>query len=98
MTAPLGNVAMATNNVEVAFGTDENGNGVLDLEEIDLTIGWDAGKWRVERNFSEVASDVGVDVFRQTLLWEVGVDANGTPTRLAGWGVSQTQSEEEVVA
>ena len=78
----LGCLATTTNNVEVAFGTDENGNGVLDLEEMDLTIGWDAGKWRVERNFSEVASDVGVDGFRQTLLLEVGVDANGTPIRL----------------
>ncbi len=37
--------ATPSNNVEVAFGTDRNVNGVLELEETERVIGWDCGSW-----------------------------------------------------
>ena len=37
----------ASNNVEIAFGTDADGDGVLSVEEIGLSAGWDCGEWFV---------------------------------------------------
>ena len=41
--------ATPSNNVEVAFGTDADGDGVLDLGETDCVIGWDCGAWFVRK-------------------------------------------------
>ncbi len=45
--------ATPTNNVEVAIGTDENGDGNLSVEEAAYTFGYDCGKW-FKRSKSEV--------------------------------------------
>ena len=37
--------ATASNNVEVAFGVDANGNATLDFEEREFSAGWDCGAW-----------------------------------------------------
>ncbi|MGN0876141.1 MAG: hypothetical protein ACI4TC_02620, partial [Kiritimatiellia bacterium] len=37
--------AASSNCVEIAFGRDADGNGVLSREEADLQLGWDAGAW-----------------------------------------------------
>ena len=37
----------ASNNVEIAFGTDADGDGALSLDEIGLSAGWDCGEWFV---------------------------------------------------
>ena len=39
--------ATPTNNVEVAIGTDGNGDGNLSVEESAYTFGYDCGKWFV---------------------------------------------------
>ena len=36
-----------SNNVEVAFGLDANTNGVLDVSERGLSVGWNCGEWFV---------------------------------------------------
>ena len=36
--------ATPTNDVEVAFGRDADANGVLDLEEIGISVGWRRGE------------------------------------------------------
>ena len=38
----------ATNDLEVSFGVDANKNGVLDVNEIETSYGWRAGKYLVE--------------------------------------------------
>ena len=43
-----------TNNVQIAFGTDVNSDGVLSLEESDLVAGWDCGAWFVQEGFDGV--------------------------------------------
>ena len=37
--------ATPTNNVEVAIGTDADGDGNLSVEEAAYTFGYDCGKW-----------------------------------------------------
>ena len=39
--------ATPTNNVEVAIGTDGNGDGNLSVEEAAYVFGWDCGRWFV---------------------------------------------------
>ena len=38
-----------TNNLEIAFGCDENTNGVLDVSEIETVYGWRAGRYFIGR-------------------------------------------------
>ena len=37
----------ASNNVEIAFGSDADSNGALSVDEIGLYAGWDCGEWFV---------------------------------------------------
>ena len=51
-----------TNNLELAFGTDANTNGVIDAEEVETRFGWrggDGGIWRYR--LSEARSREGHD-------------------------------------
>ena len=41
----------STNNVQIAFGTDADGDGMLSLAESDLVVGWDCGMWFVQEGF-----------------------------------------------
>ncbi|MBQ3342365.1 MAG: hypothetical protein IJG84_10750 [Kiritimatiellae bacterium] len=36
-----------SNNVEIAFGTDADGDGALSADETSLSAGWDCGEWFV---------------------------------------------------
>ena len=38
-------VGSASNNVEIAFGTDTDGDGALSDEEVEFSAGWDCGEW-----------------------------------------------------
>ena len=82
--------ATPSNNVEVAFGTDANGNGVLEPEETDRVVGWDCGSWftrkgadgacQMENGEWEIENGVEPEV--RTLSWRVRVRTDGTPFRL----------------
>ena len=37
----------ASNNVEIVFGADANGDGALSSDEIGVSAGWDCGEWFV---------------------------------------------------
>ena len=37
----------ASNNVEIAFGMDEDGDGNLSADKVGLSAGWDCGEWFV---------------------------------------------------
>ena len=37
-----------TNNLEMAFGTDANTNGVLDAKEVETRFGWRSGRYFIE--------------------------------------------------
>ena len=46
-------LGLASNNVEVAFGRDANTNGVLEICERGLSLGWDCGEWRLRSHVAE---------------------------------------------
>ena len=61
-----------TNNVEITFGRDEDGDGSLSFWESDVRIGWDCGRHFVERvptgeRFEEVS--VGTNGEARILRW-----------------------------
>ena len=82
--------ATPSNNVEVAFGTDANGNGVLEPEETDCVVGWDCGSWFTRKGADgacqmengEWKIENGVEPEVRTLSWRVRVRTDGTPFRL----------------
>ena len=82
--------ATPSNNVEVAFGTDANGDGVLEPEETDRVVGWDCGSWFTRKGADgacqmengEWKIENGVEPEVRTLSWRVLVGADGTPFRL----------------
>ena len=48
-----------SNNVQAAFGRDANTNGVLEVEEAGLVLGWDCGSWKLRAESEELRA-VGV--------------------------------------
>lgn len=62
----------ATNNVQFAFGRDVDDDGILSLEESDLVVGWDCGKWFVQGGYDaeRIETTVGMGD-GQTLAWTV---------------------------
>ena len=62
----------ATNNVQFAFGRDADNDGILSLEESDLVIGWDCGKWFVQGGYDAERIETAVGTGDgQTLAWTV---------------------------
>lgn len=47
-----------SNNVQVAFGRDVNTNGVLEVEETGMALGWDCGVWKVRSGVRSVECGV----------------------------------------
>lgn len=78
--------ATPSNNVEVAFGRDADGNGMLDVGEEDCIVGWDCGAWFVREGADGEALTVVPDQSPtgdvRTLSWRLRVDADGAPSRL----------------
>lgn len=78
--------ATPSNNVEVAFGRDADGNGRLDVGEEGCLVGWDCGAWFVREGadgeaLTAVPERPPADGVR-TLAWRLRVDADGAPSHL----------------
>ena len=62
----------SSNNVEIVFGRDDDGDGVLSFRESDVRVGWDCGRYFIERvptgeRFEELSAETnGAD---RTLRW-----------------------------
>ena len=75
----------ATNNVQFAFGRDADDDGTLALEESDLVVGWDCGKWFVQGGYDAERIETAVGTGDgQTLAWTVRLSpvtaaVDGTP-------------------
>ena len=80
----LGCRATLTNNVEIAFGTDTDSDGVLSPNETQLVVGWDSGSWFVRRGFAGermVAWSPSTDEAKM-LSWEMALGLRAAPRRL----------------
>lgn len=76
------------NNLELAFGTDVNTNGVLDAEEVETRFGWRSGRYFIEnaltweRFVSEPASGA------QNLSVEMHLDSDWLEYKSGHYGFS----------
>lgn len=77
-------LATPSNNVEVAFGTDADCDGVLDPEEVGRVVGWDCGSWFTRKGADGAYVAAAVDSTNEvrTLSWRLQVGADGRPSRL----------------
>lgn len=84
--------ATPSNNVQLAFGTDADTNGVLSAEETGMRIGWDCGYWRLGSPQAEDAlvGEAVTAAERKTLLWDMTV-RRGRP-----WHLALTENGETV--
>ena len=56
--------AATSNSVEVVFGCDANEDGILGIEEGELSIGWDCGEWFWRDRRANAACRVAVSCSR----------------------------------
>ena len=53
--------ATRSNNVQVAFGRDVNTNGILEVREQQLVLGWDCGRWVMREGLGGLGSLEGLE-------------------------------------
>ena len=75
----------ATNTVQVAFGIDDDGNGILDWRETEFLLGWRCGGWffrdKVTSSEKYVAMPSGV----RALEWKLKLDSARRAKALSVW-------------
>lgn len=64
-----------SNDLELAFGTDANTNGVLDEEEIDTRFGWRAGRYFIENARTAERHESAPSASTQDFSVELHLDA-----------------------
>ena len=74
--------ASPSNNVEVAFGYDANGNGTLDESEASFAVGWDCGEWFFRDITSDIADSCAGACGRKKLAWDLRLDKSLSPKTL----------------
>jgi hypothetical protein len=85
--AEISFTATASNNVQVAFGSDVDKDGKLPAEETSATVGWDKGAWFILsgdllHKFTCVPQDASTPASR-TLMMSMRLSADGTPIGLS---------------
>lgn len=85
--AEISFTATASNNVQVAFGSDVDKDAKLPAEETAATLGWDRGAWFILsgdllQKFTCIPQDAATSTNR-TLRMTVRLTANGTPIGLS---------------
>ena len=72
-----------SNGVEVVFGRDVDGDGILSRTEETMSIGYDCGEWKVANLVSgDKFSSAGTSG-RTALDWKLRLNGNRTPRSLA---------------
>ena len=69
--------ASPSNNVQAAFGVDENHDGVLSIEESEFTVGWDCGVWFVSGYGEKFVEPAAVQAGRKSFSWCARFDEEG---------------------
>ena len=68
--------ASPSNNVQFAFGVDEDEDGVLSLAESECTVGWDCGFWFVSGCGSKIVESAVSPFGRKSFSWKVRLDSS----------------------
>ena len=71
-----------TNNLELAFGTDVNTNGVLDAEEVETRFGWRGGRYFIENALTCESFDSDAIAGSQNLSVELHLDIRSSPQQV----------------
>ena len=71
-----------TNNLEMAFGTDANTNGVLDAEEVETRFGWRGGRYFIENALTCESFDSDAIAGSQNLFVELHLDIKTSPQQV----------------
>ena len=69
-----------SNNIEVAFGRDVDANGNLELHETDVVVGWECGRYFIERfrtgeRIEE--TNIGTNDVERLLEWHYAFQKSG---------------------
>ncbi|MDD6031125.1 MAG: hypothetical protein PUE68_09925 [Kiritimatiellae bacterium] len=77
--------ATPSNNVEVAFGSDLDADGVLQPRETALSFAWDCGQWILGRGPADpvLVSPSATNDVRKSVAWSLRLFRGATPRRLA---------------
>ncbi len=71
-----------TNDLEMAFGTDVNTNGVLDVEEVETRFGWRGGRYFIENALTCESFDSDAITVSQNLSVELHLDIRSSPQQV----------------
>ena len=71
-----------TNDLEMAFGTDVNTNGVLDAEEVETRFGWRGGRYFIENALTCESFDSDAIAGSQSLSVELHLDIRSSPQQV----------------
>ena len=71
-----------TNDLEMAFGTDANTNGVLDAEEVETRFGWRGGRYFIENALTCESFDSDAIAGSQNLSVELHLDIRTSPQQV----------------
>ena len=76
--------ASSANNAQVEFGIDADGDGVLDANECEMSVGWDCGEWVLrDKRGGAVRREADV-TGRRCLDWTLHLASDGSGRRLEG--------------
>ena len=71
-----------TNDLEMAFGTDANTNGVLDADEVETRFGWRGGRYFIENALTCESFDSDAIAGSQSLSVELHLDIRSSPQQV----------------
>ena len=71
-----------TNDLEMAFGTDVNTNGVLDADEVETRFGWRGGRYFIENARTCESFDSEAIAGSQNLSVELHLDIRSSPQQV----------------
>ena len=75
--------ATPSNGVEVVFGRDANGDGLLSRAEETMSVGYDCGEWKVMNIVTGDKFSCSGTSGRNALDWKLRLNGNRTPRSLA---------------
>ena len=76
--------AATSNSVEVVFGRDANEDGVLGIEEGELSVGWDCGEWFWRDRRANAGGEVSDACGARRLDWTVRLNGERQARSVAG--------------
>lgn len=74
--------ATPSNGVEVVFGRDANGDGLLSRAEETMSVGYDCGEWKVMNLVTGDKFSCSGTSGRNALDWKLRLNRNRTPRSL----------------